>query len=470
MEDKVKYYDLTMEQDIMLFALRYSFKKSMVNIGSSFWFEESMDIELLEKAIYMSINRIDALRLRFVKVGKKYKQYVSEAEPKKIEIVDLSKLTEEEINNKFTKWTSIPLKYKDAEAYDIKIVKIPDNKIAVHFKINHVALDAWGLTIFGKDILGVYVALRDGKELPQPPEPFVPIIEKELAYQDSERYKSDFQFWKDYYKDKPTYCSIDGKNLEKPYRKVNMFKVASKLKVYTLPKDKVDIIKSFCYENKISPQILFLLAARCYFSMVNNYKEEVVICNVSGRRSSAKVKYSTGMLINLILFRVNCSNNITFLEACNKIAEDQLKLFRHGDFPYQEVTSYVKKTYYKNDFASFSDMALTYQLGKIVSEDSIKFKVKTHSNGASGVGIYLTIMDLSDEGTLDFHFEYNLAQTSIELVSKIYFEMLKVIEYGIKSPTSTLLEIMNSIEDLKDGKVTQIKNSSSIEKGETING
>lgn len=469
MEDKIKYYDLTMGQDIMLYALRYSFKKSIVNIGASFWFEEGMDIELLEKAIYMSIKRIDALRLRFVKVGKKYQQYVSEAEPKKVEIVDLSKLTEEEIGNKFTKWTSIPLKYKDTEAYDIKIVKVPDNKIAVHFRINHVALDAWGLTIFGRDILGIYSALKEGKELPDPPEPFIPIIKKELTYKDSERYNSDFQFWKDYYKDKPTYCAIDEKNVGKPYRKINMFKFASKLKVYTLPKEKVDIIKEFCFENKLSPQILFLLAARCYFSMMNDYKEEVVISNVSGRRSTAKIKNSTGMLINLILFRVNCSNNMTFLEACNKLAEDQLKLFRHGDFPYQKVTEYVKKTYYKKDLVSFYDMSLTYQLGKIVSEEDMKFKVKTHSNGASGVGIYLTIMDLADEGILDFYFEYNLSYTSLELVSKMYYEMLKVIEYGIKDSKATLLEIMNSVEGNKDNKVTSLKNSSSFVKGEAIN-
>ncbi|MFQ6881152.1 condensation domain-containing protein [Clostridium sp.] len=65
--ENIKYYDLTLSQDVMYFALKYSPKKSVVNIGAALWIEEEINIDLLEKALYKSIWRMDALRLRLKK-------------------------------------------------------------------------------------------------------------------------------------------------------------------------------------------------------------------------------------------------------------------------------------------------------------------------------------------------------------------------------------------------------------------
>ena len=43
-------------------------------------------------------------------------------------------------------------------------------------------MDAWGLTVFIKDVMDVYAAMIDNKELPEAPAPFIPLIEADLAY------------------------------------------------------------------------------------------------------------------------------------------------------------------------------------------------------------------------------------------------------------------------------------------------
>ena len=65
--ENIKYYDLTLSQNVMYFDLKYSPKKNIVNIGTALWIEEEIDIDLLEKALYKSIWRMDALRLRLKK-------------------------------------------------------------------------------------------------------------------------------------------------------------------------------------------------------------------------------------------------------------------------------------------------------------------------------------------------------------------------------------------------------------------
>lgn len=454
MESEVRFYDLTYAQEIMFYALRFSFNKAIVNIGSAFCIEEEIDIAILERAIYLSIMRNDSMRLRFVKINKSYKQYISKENPKKVEIVDLKHLSEEAIDEVFTKWSSIALKYKDAEAYDIKLVKGPCGKTIMYVKVNHVALDAWGLTVFAKDVMKVYKALKNGKELPLEPHQFVPILEKELLYKDSERYNKDFQFWKEYYGTKPVYSSVNRENLGKEYRKYSFFKVKGKMNKYTLEKEKFRTINDFSIKHRFSPQILFMVAAWCYFNMINE-KDEVIINSVSGRRSSRGVKDAAGMMINSLLFRLKASKDMTFSEVCEAFAKEQLRLFRHGDFPYAEVAAYVKKKHFKNKAtAAIADFSLTYQLAKIVTEDHERVQGSCYSNGIQSVPVYLTIMDLGDNGELSFNFDYSTAFMSSEAIDDMYFTFLKVIDKGISNPNLTLGEIIGEIlRNKKEGSL-----------------
>lgn len=463
MEEKVKYYDLSFAQDIMFYTLRVVPKKSVVNIGSAFWFNVEIDEDLLEKAIYKTIERIDALRIRFVKVNGKYKQYVYEGEPKKVVREDLSNLTVEEIDNTFTKWTCKAIKYKDCESYEFKIVKGPNGMTIMYLKVNHVALDAWGLTVFGKDLIDVYAAMKAGRELPPPPEQFMPLVEKDLAYATSEKYKKDFGFWKEQFNEKPVYSAVVPKYVGKPYRKTSLLKFASQSKIYHLQKEKVDIIKKFCAENRLSPQIIFLLGAACYFFILNN-NNEVIIGDVAGRRTNIKCKRASGMMLNPVPFKVQCDSGLTFLEACNKLTVEQFGIFRHADFPYEQITKYIQETYYNGKATSaIMDMSYTYQLGKIVADESVPFNIKTYSNGMSGVPAYITIMDLEDSGTLEFLIEYNRTCTK-EDISKIYYQMLKAIELGIGNPCITIGEILKKVSGMSEP--SGITNSSG--KGEKV--
>lgn len=450
MDSEAKFYDLINAQEIMLYALRFSLNKAIVNIGSAFWMEEKIDLPLLEKAIYLSIMRNDSMRLRFVKINKTYKQYVSEEKPKKIEIIDLSLLSEEAIDEVFTKWSSIALKYKDSEAYDIKLVKGPFGKTIMYVKVNHVALDAWGLTVFGKDVMRVYGALQNGKAIPPQPKQFVPIIEKELLYKNSTRYYKDFEFWKEYYETMPTYSSVNKENVGKEYRSFSFFKVKGKMKKYTLEKEKVNIINEFSIKHRFSPQILFMVAAWCYFNMIN-HKDEVIINNVSGRRSSREIKEAAGMMINSLLLRLKASTQMTFTETCEAFVVEQLKVFRHGDFPYARTTAYIKEKHFKGKgTATIADFSLTYQLAKLELEEEGRFIGKCYSNGIQTVPVYLTIMDLSGNGELSFNFDYSKDFMSSEAIDDMYIVFLKAIDEGIKNPSSTLGEIIEKI--LKEEK------------------
>lgn len=441
----ITLYNLTPSQQLMYYTVNYSAKKSVVNIGVSIWIKDKIDISVLKEAIYISILRMDALRIRLTDVDNITKQYVSKEKPKDTKVYDFSGLTVEEIDNKLTKWTGKTEKFMDCDLYDIAILRAPNNETIVYIKVNHIVMDAWALTVFTKDILDIYKSLIDDETLPEAPTSFIDLIKGDLEYIKSKKREQDYEFWKDTFKTPPSYAAISKENVGKPFRSLSLSS-KSRLKVITLEKEKVSRIKKFCMENRVTPQVLFLLGSQCYFYLMNDKYESIVNSSLA-RRSTMASKRAGGMMVNPLPFRVVCSRESSFIETCNKLCIDQMRLFRHGDFPYQDIMAYIKEQYLvKSSAYTYTDMSLTYQVAKINSESDIKYVVKNYSNGTSQMGLYLTIMDVSDAGTLDFLFEYTLSTVKEKDIDNIYKLMINVIELGINMPELSIGEILDSVK------------------------
>ena len=426
----------------MYFALKFIPQKNVVNIGTAVWFHENIDCELLKAAAYKAIWRMDALRLRLKKVKGQIKQYVSEEEPKEIKIEDYSNYSKGDIDEILEKWTSTPFKYKDKELYDVSIIKGSENVTGLYIKVNHVVMDAWGLTVYAKDVINIYLAMKDGKELPEEPAKFVPLIEKDLEYMNSKRMQKDYEFIKEKWKTPAVFSSVEPKYVGKRYRPNNLsFK--GKQKVMTLDKSSVARINEFCRKNRISQQTLFILGSQIYFYKLNN-TDKSMVNSVLARRSSMDRKRAGGMMVNNLQLKVECPYGLSFKEACEKLTKEQFELYRHGDFPYQLAHDYVlKQAGVKSGV--LTDFTITYQPAKIFTDNRIKATVENYFNGSASMNLYLTIMDTLDSGELDFMFQYKVAVVSDEIVDELYRVMIKAVEIGIKCPTKTIGEIIDEI-------------------------
>ena len=436
------YYDLTPSQDLMHYTFKCTPKKNVVNIGTAVWFTDEMDCEMLRDAAYKSIWRVDALRLRLKKVDGKIKQYLSIEEPKEIRIEDFSKLTKAKIDEKLDDWTSVPFKDEDVQLYEVVIVKGPENLTGLYIKVNHIIMDAWGLIVYAKDVVEVYSAMKDGEELPEGPNSFIPLIEKDLAYMSSEQYEKDYEFFKEQYKELPNYAAIDKKSVGKRYRSYSL-KFKAKQKVLTLEKDKVEKINNFCRKNRISTQTLFILGSQLYFYKLNN-TDKSMVNSVLARRNTFESKNAGGMLVNNLMMKVECPYDLSFIEACDKLSEEQFATFRHGDFPFQKAAEYIGK---RADIKAgmLTDFTITYQPAKISKDGKINATIQNYCCGSIAMIMYLTIMDTLDTGTLDFLFQYKAATVSDEVVDEIFRVINRDIDIGIYSPKKTIGEILNEV-------------------------
>ena len=188
--EKVNAYPISASQNMMyLLSILYGAGYPINNIGSGYYWKGEMDFGVMEESIYEAIGRCDTMRLRFTRQSKlKILQYVTEKSEIKVETWDLSDLTMDEAHEKLRKFSRQLIPYMECELHKIALVKMPEGYNGIFMRLQHLAMDAYSAKIFLTDILEIYLHKTKGTAYPKPMREYIPVLEKELAYKESEKY------------------------------------------------------------------------------------------------------------------------------------------------------------------------------------------------------------------------------------------------------------------------------------------
>ena len=208
-----KLYELNPSQEVVKLQCKYSLFKRVVNITMSATSEEKLDFALMKEALNKVIERNDCLRLRFVKKDKKLMQYFLKSFVFD-EVPYIEFKTQEQQLSFIQKETAKPIKYLKNEVLKPYFCKTFDGKDMVLVKACHFILDMYGFNVFFNELFGVYNALKNKTELPEPPTSFEEVIKKDLTTKYNEKkVKSDAEYYKNFFKEneEPAYAGFDGR-------------------------------------------------------------------------------------------------------------------------------------------------------------------------------------------------------------------------------------------------------------------
>ncbi len=451
MSKSLTLYPTTSSQNMMFLNLKYSYIKSVVNICSMVHFDCEMDSSLLLQACYVGALRNKATSIRLSMENKELKQYFSEKAPEQIEVLDYSDKSEEELNQAIDQWSKMkfPNKSLDTQLYKVKLILKPNGFYSLYFCVSHVIFDAYSIMATVKDILEIYVALRDGTAIPKPIPSPIAAYEADFAYGESAQHKKDYDFWyNEVFDTEPTYTTINGKESKEAPKKEK--KYGTTLRLWQVKADFVDLVikkelndrvQSFAVEKRISPQCLYLLAARTFLSKVND-TEDVVFYNTVARRATKLQKRAGGTFVHAIPFRSRFSNEISFMEGCERMSDYQYKYYRHANIPSTEVISMAREKFKAPACKGYHSLSITYQPYFSIGNDDIPVHFSRHSNGAATMPLYLSIMPYDQSGDLVCNYEYIKGFMNPKRIAVFHNFMVAFLDKGLDNPEITLAELM----------------------------
>jgi len=451
-----KMYRLTPAQDLLMFSQKFSLLKQVNNVCTLMFTEHKLDDKMLDEAVSLAIQRNDCLQIRLVKDGKSFKQYFAkDIKPEPVERMDFTGKTDEQIEAVLSKIAAKKVMSKPGQQlYKLYILKGTNGETGFFLNVSHLILDSWGVCIFFSDILKIYFALRDGTEMPKPLNAYEDILQTELAYLESPKYEADRAFWEaEFSRPEPMFTCIEGlKPLEKHrkkkkdpnYRAGVVFNFDSRAAhvVRTVPADVVEGLTELCSRERIPMQAAFMLGYRSWLSKQCNQEKDVSFYAVVARRGTLKEKFTGGSRVQILYYRTIIEPETTLLDAMKAMNEEQNKVYRHINFPSDQMMDMFHKMYGKTDIETYPACSLTFQPFPLQAPDGTKLKCKWICNGASGNMLYTTVMDDDGSGALRCYYEYQKSVTNEGTLNRMHEYIVELFREIIKNPDKAIGEVI----------------------------
>lgn len=470
----VKAYPISNSQKMMyLMSLKYGSGYPVNNIGYGYYWKGEMDKKIMKEAIYEAIRRCDTMRLRFV-MGKKLSllQYVTERSALRVEEWDYSDMTIDEAEEKLTAFSRTNIPMFNCELHRIAIIDFKDGYKGLFMRIQHLAMDAYSLKVFVNDIMELYLHKTKGTAYPKPMRPYIPVLEKELAYETSEQHEIDKQYWYDSLAktSEPIFTDymIDNrlKQQQKEHPEHRFADIhsglpdASMLK-FSMSAENSEKLLRMCEERGLSTFAAISMGVRTGLSCFNDNQQDVSFKMIINRRGTIAEKKSGGLRINFLPMRSIIAPEETFCDAVRKISDIQNDMYLHSSLSFLETLKERHKSMPEDAKfdSTYDSFGLSYQpLMKLACIDEEMEKTARsiwYNNGATMIPLYVTVVHRSDDNGLNFTVEYRQEPEASYDLTILYSKIEKALVLGAENPDITVGEILEKIaltEEERNGK------------------
>ncbi len=462
--ETVKAYPISNSQQMMyLMSLKYGSGYPVNNIGFGYYWKGEMNKEIMKQSIYEAISRCDTMRLRFV-MGKKLSlhQYVTEKSELKIEEWNYRHMTVDEAEEKLTAFSRSSIPMFNCELHRIALVEFAEGYKGIFMRIQHLAMDAYSLKVFVNDIIEIYLHKTKGTPYPKPMRPYIPVLEKELAYETSEQHEIDRQYWYDSLAktDEPIFTDymIDNrlkhqqiKHPEHRFADIHSGLPDASIIKFSMSSFDSEKVLKMCAERNLSVFALVSMGVRTGLSCFNDNQQDVSFKMIINRRGTIAEKKSGGLRINFLPMRSKIAPEEKFVDAVNKISEIQNEMYLHASLSFLETLKERHKSMPEDAKfdSTYDSFGLSYQpmlkLASIDEEMAESSRSIWYNNGATMIPLYVTVLHRTSDNGLDFIFEYRKEPEAQYDLSILYSKITQTLVIGAENPEISVGEILDKI-------------------------
>lgn len=415
---------LTNSQKSIWVTEQYYKGTSVNSICGTAIIEEQINIAMLKKAVEIVCKKHDNFKLQFKVEDGKVKQEVLEKNEPQIE--DISVENEEQLKKETEKIVRTSFKLEQSYLYKFYIFKFKDGKGGFMLNIHHIIADAWTLAFICNEIIEIYSKIKKNESIETKAiYSYLEYINSEQQYLNSEKYQKDKLYWQDKFVEIPELATIPG---SKQNRDENNPPTGERIQ-FNLDSTKVEKIKQYCKENKISLYNFFMAIYAIYIGEISNL-DEFVIGTPILNRTNFKEKNTTGMFVNMIPFKINMNQNEEFKTFIKRIALDSIGMLKHQKYSYQCLLENLREK--NKNIPNLYNILLSYQITNAHQEGgNMPYKTEWTFNGCCAENMDIQLFDINDTGSLNIAYDYKTSIYEKQDIENLHKRILNIIEQVI---------------------------------------
>ena len=443
-------YHFSCSQDVIRLQNKYALFKRVLNILFSVTFDEGFDEALMTRALNKLFERHDCLRLRFVQQGKETMQYF-EKERKVGKIPSLRLDSNDAYEAFFRRFRRKPTDVAKGDVLRVVYAVNPDGKKMVICKISHYVADTYGIGVLAEDLMGIYHALRDGKELPPAPGSFEEIIRKDNEYRnDATALERDRDFYRDYYFNRhpehPVYCGTHGNRSDRwlKYKHKGEFglpylfvRCDTDPFQFAVPNSITQAAEKWCTDNGISMTAFFLMSFSLALSLINDRERSMANVLILNCRGTVADRKTAGTKCSAVAAVTDIDYGKSFQDLANVMAGEHNEFFRHTRLSYLDMEK-MQHDAWKFSMLRFLNCA-GFSYIPFTAPDGVTFQL--HSNGKGALVTYIAIMH--DVKRNEVFINYDVQKLLVTPAQLVDFQNVynRVMEKVLAHPDAPLNEL-----------------------------
>lgn len=440
--NEVEYCPVSFAQQRMWFQDRLGIKSAVSNNISTFLkISGSLNFSALEASLQEIVRRHEILRTTLHDRNGELVQAIAPEIQWKLPVLDLRSLSpsqqDERVREIGIQQACKPVKLEKDWCWHVQLLQLDDTDHTLVLTLHHIAVDAWSIGVFFRELSVLYGAFSQEKPSPLP--------ELSVQYADFSNWQRQYfqgdildrelSYWKQTLKNAPDVLQLPS---DRPRPTVQSF--TGKTLSFLLPKTLVDGLKQLSQQAETT---LFTTLLAGLQTLLFRYtsQEDILVGSPIANRHQPEVESLIGCFINTLVFRSDLSGNPSFRQLLDRVKKTVLGALAHQTLPFETL---VDKLHLTRNIAYAPLFQVMLVLQNAFSIENIELPGLNVSHSRI------------DNQTAQFDLTFHLVEADIGLIGKLEYNtdlfdearMLRMLGHfqtllnaAISNPDTPLLEL-----------------------------
>ncbi|MBP7653807.1 amino acid adenylation domain-containing protein, partial [Candidatus Dependentiae bacterium] len=404
----------------------------------------NFNIDIFSKALKITTDENESLRLKFTEIENIPYQYVEVNCEPDLKILDYTNFTEPEKQaiDFIEKEFYVIFDLVNNLLFKTYIIKLSENRNIMFYKFHHLINDGFGIMKFYSKLSENYNKILKNEKIEISKNEYVSFIKENLEYLQSEKIKIDAEYWNEKFKilPEPLFKETAADNTQE-----------SIIKTIRLEREKYEQLNIIARNSKTGFFHLFIGMLWLYLSRI--YQEEDIVFSLSLlNREKKQYKETTGLFTSVIPFRLKADSSENFLTLTGKIRDEIFTDYKYRNYPYSRINNIISsKTGRMNDIFQ---VTLSYEISKmdiLFGDCKIIYFPMANKYEMFGLNIYVREYQKEDKLNNDIIIDIG--------GKKSFFS-----EYELERIAGDLNNLINEIISNPDRKINEFELISATEK------
>lgn len=429
---KKDVYHLTNPQNSIYLSEQFT-DTPMNNIVGTMFFKKEIAIDLLKKAVNLTVQNNQAMRTRIFKdvsvdgSSDIPMQYFAEFSPFDIPVFDFLKKSMDDFRVFQKEYAKKRFNIYENALYEFMICLLPNDEIALVCRFHHLITDAWSLGLIIDNFAMNYTRLANGMEMPELAGFYTDFVAREQEYVVSDTYLKNKDFWKKTLEDLEP---VSLKNTSSDSYQANRIEFAFSM-------DETNLINDFCKQNRISAYALFLTVLDLYLYRTTAYENFTIQTPILNRLG--KEKNTIGMFINMISIPMKNKKDLSVLELLQNVATSSISYFKNAKYPYMHLLKDLRSNHNGQNYNvvySFQNMRPKTDFPNLVSYHS-EWNFVDYMQDE----FVINVTDINNSGNYHISYDYRTDLFTEKEIEWIYQRMRTILFGILQNPNQLIREV-----------------------------